>query len=164
MAGPSRNAFPGEDVFPGEWPPVYHGPTHVLVNDNTSRVLLVTFGEEELTPMSVFEIKRGDSWRPIEAVLMGAEGPIDLTDATEVRLKLRSDSRIVLTGAVDRLDRPGGKVSYQWSRGDDSTPGDLDQVGRYRAEFEIEWDTGDLQTVPNNDYFWVVVYDDLEPR
>lgn len=168
MAGPSQNVFPGSNTFPGGFPPVAHGATSVFATNNTSSVLLVTFGEEEKKPMKVFEIKRGDSWRPLEAVLLGPDGPIDLTGADRIRLRLRSSAVTVLTGDIDIVDAAAGKVSYQWQRpeGDPEAGGqhgDLDFDGSYRAEFEIEWNTGDLQTVPNNDYFSVVVYPDLDP-
>lgn len=168
MAGPASNVYPGDETFPGDYPPVAHGATAVIATDNTTRVLLVTFGEEDREPMRTFEIKRGDSWRPLEAVLLQHDGPIDLTDADRIRLRLRSSSVTVLTGDIDIIDAAAGKVSYQWQRpeGDPENGGehgDLDFDGSYRAEFEIEWNTGDLQTVPNNDYFTVVVYPDLDP-
>lgn len=173
MAGPAQNVFPGGDTFPGDFPPVAHGSTSVFARDNTTRVALVTFGEEGKDPMKTFEIKRGDSWRPLEAVLLEVDGPIDLTNADRVRLRLRSPAVVVLTGDLTIVeDEQGGpetgRVYYQWQRpegdpDDGGVRGDLDFDGTYRAEFEIEWNTGDLQTVPNNDYFTVVVYPDLDP-
>lgn len=123
--------------------------------------------------MADFEIKRGDSWTPIGAVLSDTNGPIDLTDATAVRLNMRSTSAIVdgvratvqvQTGPVTFVDRVAGSVSYQW---DQETPGDTDGdlsfTGEYVCEFEIEWDTGDRQTVPNNGYFTIRIFDDIDP-
>jgi len=104
-----------------------------------------------------FEIKRGDTWPPLEAQLTGESGVIDLTDADSVRVNLRSDTVSIVTGPVDFVDRAAGKLSYQWETGD------LAVAGTYRGEFEIHWNTGDIQTVPNDDYFTVEVFQDLDP-
>jgi hypothetical protein len=96
------------------------------------------------------------------------EGPLDLTDATEVRFKMRRASQPDTTGpAVDQpmdiVDAVNGIVSYTWQIGD------TDGAGDYNIEFEITWIDGGVETVPNgptddhpDGYLNLTIYDDLD--
>lgn len=109
--------------------------------------------------------KANDTWPPLAAVLSDANGPIDLTNATQVKLLMRTGSTLVsglcqldtnpITGA--RLDRTLGQVFYVWVRGDTAI------VGDYQVEFEITWagTTPTTETVPNDSYDSISIIADL---
>jgi hypothetical protein len=93
-----------------------------------------------------FTIKRGDTWGPLEAVLEDRNGPIDLTTASKVKMLMKSSTLSITTGPLTIPEQHGankGKVEYDWEEGD------LSIVGTYNVEFEIEWESGRKQTVPN---------------
>lgn len=105
-------------------------------------------------------IKQNDTWPPLEAVLMDQDGPIDLSTAQAVWLKMRGTKR---TGAVSVagtcqivLPATNGAVIHNWLS-TETAVADL-----YNAEFEIQWADGSVQTVPNSGYFYVDVQDDLD--
>lgn len=94
-----------------------------------------------------FTIKRGDTWSPIEAILKDQSGPIDLTTASKVKMLLKSGSTLIMTGPVtiapNQSTNETGKVTYEWEEGDTAT------IGTYNCEFEIEWESGKIESVPN---------------
>lgn len=51
----------------------------------------------------------------------------------------------------------GGKVKYQWQTGDTATP------GVYRAEFQVTFNDGRIETYPNGSYLTINIYEDLGP-
>lgn len=105
--------------------------------------------------MSLFFIKRNDRLPPVTALLRGADNlPIDLTDATSIRF--------ICTNGVDGaavIESPptDGRVRYDW--GADETA----DAGQFNAEFEITWNDGRKQTVPNgqDEYIRVIITADL---
>lgn len=105
--------------------------------------------------MADWTTKAHDTWPPMPGALTDLNGPIDLTAATVVRLKLKSATLAVTTGPVDITDPANGKVSYTWQPGDTATAGD------YQAEWEIQWAAGGTETVPNDTYFAVSIVEDL---
>jgi hypothetical protein len=88
-------------------------------------------------------IKSGDTWPPLEATLTDLNGVIDLSAADSVRLVMKSGTTVV-TGACDVVDAVAGVVEYVWA------PGDTVIAGDYESEFEITWNVGEIQTVPNS--------------
>lgn len=105
--------------------------------------------------MADFTIKRNDTAPPIVVVLSDAEGPIDLTNAEAIHIYLRSDTRLVKTAAMDVVDVTAGKARYVWQSGD------LSEANEYKMEFEINWEDGTVQTVPNDSYLELLVVEDL---
>ena len=99
--------------------------------------------------------KRGDNAPPITATLSDLDGPIDLSSADAVRLRMKSDTAIVEAGPVEITDAANGEIKYEWEADD------LMFAGSYRGEWEITWSDGTIQTVPNDTYFAVDVLEDL---
>lgn len=90
------------------------------------------------------------------------EGPIDLTSATAVKFLMRAldaaeDEAPKVTDSTHCVitDAANGLVTYTWQSGD------TDHDGDFQVEFEITWNDGGKETVPNNDYFPVTVKEDL---
>jgi hypothetical protein len=104
-------------------------------------------------------IKQNDTWPPLEAVLMDQDGPIDLTTAQSVTLKMRGQKRVgpVTVSGLCLIATPktSGGVIHEW------LPADTAVADLYSAEFEILWGDGSIQTVPNSGYFYIDVQDDL---
>lgn len=107
-----------------------------------------------------YSVKQGDTEPDLVATLrdeMRRKG-IDLSNATRVDFIMR------MVGAEDQLfqrqatvvDATTGKVKYEWQAGDTAEP------ALYDAEFLIVWASGDLQRVPNDDFFHVRVVANLE--
>lgn len=110
-----------------------------------------------------FAIKQGDR-RPYFSALLRddfgepTEAPVDLTTATSAKFNMRdADTGTVKVSAATATisDAVGGEVTYQWGATD------TDTVATYQAEIEITWSDGKKQTFPNDDYFVVIVYDDI---
>lgn len=99
--------------------------------------------------------KRGDTFRPLDAVLSDTDGVIDLTVATQVEVLLRSATRLV-HGICEVLDPVAGSVRYEWA------DGDTDYADEYQVEWEITWPGGKLDTVPNDSYKTVLIAEDLD--
>lgn len=104
-----------------------------------------------------FFIKTGDTAPAIVAVLKDAVGTIvDLTDSSVLfimRDKITNEK--VVESAADILNPTGGQLSYQWQTGDTDTP------DTYKAEFEVSFLDGTIETFPNSTYIFVKVVQDL---
>ncbi len=102
-----------------------------------------------------FTTKQHDTWPPIEATLSDTNGALNLTGAS-VRLILKTVAgAVAVDAACSILDPLGGVVRYQW------VPTDTATVATYQGEFEITWSDGKITTVPNDEYFKVVIVADL---
>lgn len=103
-------------------------------------------------------IKQHDTWPPLVAILSDANGVIDLTTATTVKLLLKSlgAGSTVVSGTCT-VDAPPtqGQVTYDWQ------PADTASVNTFNGEFEITWSNGKITTVPNDSYFTVEIKADL---
>jgi hypothetical protein len=112
-----------------------------------------------------FEIKESDSRPTYIAVLKSSfglvgEAPINLTTATGVKFIMRDvnlsdDDPPKVDSAMTITDAVNGIVSYTF------TTTDTDTSGTYNVEFQITWSDGGIETIPNNSYLQLIVYDDL---
>jgi 5-hydroxyisourate hydrolase-like protein (transthyretin family) len=110
-----------------------------------------------------FSIKNGDT---APAYVVDLQDDVDttpvainLTSATSVTFKMRlaDTSGVPAVDAVmDITTAASGRVTYEWA------PGDTDETGTYDVEFEILWNDGTIETVPNSGYNTVIVTDDLD--
>jgi hypothetical protein len=90
-----------------------------------------------------------------------SQAPIDLTNATVVYFIMRNVNahdpaapKVRAPALID--DAPNGLVTYAWA------PGDTDDFGTFNVEFEINWDDGGVETVPNNSYQQIKIVEDLD--
>lgn len=95
--------------------------------------------------------KTGDTYPPLTATLQQAAGAsvIPLTGASSVKLIAKSTTAqpaVVLTGMMSIASAAGGYVTYSWG------PSDTWIADTYNAEFEILWQAGGTETVPNDSY------------
>lgn len=102
------------------------------------------------------DIKRGDTWPPMVLHIMAGKDPLPLGSAAEIRviIKKQGGSGIML-GPVAITDVGTSEVTYMWQ------PGDTNAAGTYRAEAEILWSNGSVQTVPAAGYEEIRINEDL---
>lgn len=106
--------------------------------------------------MADFSLKKHDTWPPLNATLSDANGPINLTAATTVKLIIKpTGGGSAITGTCAVISAPAGTVRYTWATGN------TDISGTYSGEFEITWSDGKIGTVPNEGYFTLEILDDL---
>lgn len=106
-----------------------------------------------------FEMKAGDTAPAYETTLYdnygsGTETPIDLTNATEVKMRMRTrgaEGAPKLEVAVAITEAKAGKVRYVWKAATDTEP-----AGTYDVEFVIHWNDGTIETVPNEGFGTIV--------
>jgi hypothetical protein len=107
----------------------------------------------------LFQIKRGDLTPTFRAQCLDDTTPVDLAPATSVKfiMRIRNNPTPKVTAVATKEDQTTarGWVHYTW------VPGDTDTVGDYRAEIEVTWSDGKLQTFPAGTYATVSVLSDL---
>lgn len=89
-------------------------------------------------------MKQNDTYPAMTLTLSDTDGPIDLTDATSVRLILKgARTATVVTGMCTTENANHGQAEYAFGSTDTQTP------DTYSAEAEIAWSSGGKQTVPS---------------
>lgn len=111
--------------------------------------------------MADVDIKRGDTWPPVDAVLSDQSGPIDLTTASSVKLLFKTvTGSTTYTRTCTITNALAGAVRYSWVAGDAAT-GPTSVVNSFNIEWEITWSDGGITTVPNVGYKTLSVTADL---
>jgi hypothetical protein len=64
---------------------------------------------------------------------------------------------VSVSGACTVMDAGQGQVRYPWVTGNTTT------AGVFQAEFQITWNGGKIETVPNGSYLAVEIVADLGP-
>jgi hypothetical protein len=102
-------------------------------------------------------IKRRDTSPSIVATLTGGdEKPVDLTRASVVLNMIRASGRLVIARApVTVVDAAGGVVRYDWASED------TDSRGEHRAEIEVTYSDGRVETFPAGGYLTIQIIEDL---
>lgn len=105
-----------------------------------------------------FTIKAHDRLPSIQATLLSAGVPVDLTTATGVKfiLKLENGSTPKVNAAATIVTAASGLVRYDWLAVDTDTP------GSYLGEWEVTWSGGKKQTFPTLTYHAIDVLADLD--
>jgi hypothetical protein len=99
-------------------------------------------------------LKRGDTRPPLTAQLVDDNGAIDLTSLTSVKLLMKLGQTVV-SAPVTVVDALTGRVQCTW------LPAHTNTAGVYNAEFEITWSDGGIETIPNDSYFTIEIFQDL---
>jgi hypothetical protein len=96
--------------------------------------------------MNTFTIKQNDTSPALVAELKDSSNvAIDLTGATVTFSMKDPYGRVVVNKqAASVRNTLAGEVAYYWEAGDTS------QAGNNYAEFQITFDNGQIQTVPND--------------
>lgn len=84
--------------------------------------------------------------------LRGVDGTsIDLTGASNVRLAMAPEGtqNLKVDGVCVIENAPTGQVRYDW------LAADVDTVGTFQAEFQVNFTDGTQQTVPSSGYLYI---------
>lgn len=109
--------------------------------------------------MATVRIKQHDT-RPLDAVLEDQNGPVNLAGVLSVKFLMKpklSGQGTTVDGDATVVDALAGKVRYAW------LSGDVAAAGAHRAEFQVTFADGSVETFPNGDYVDVVILEDLGP-
>lgn len=107
--------------------------------------------------MATFYIKQNDTSPYMSATLKdGNDVVIDLTSAN-VFLHMRpiGSSEVTVNAEAVVTSATEGKVRYDWQDGDTA------KSGSYQAEFQINFNNGTIETVPNSGYFIVQILPEI---
>lgn len=104
-----------------------------------------------------FVLKKNDTTPQVVMSLMEEDGSdIDLTGAT-VRFHMTpygsSTEKVDTTASI--LNAEKGIVQYTW------IAGDTDTTGWYRAEFEVTYGTGEVESFPNSQDLVIQIVDEV---
>lgn len=105
--------------------------------------------------MDVFNLKRGDTSPSLDYALIPAS--VDLTGAT-VRFSMKNRAgAVVIDSAVATVVTATvtPTVRYPWA------PADTAVAGFYRAEFEVTYAGGQIETFPNHGFIGVLIDPDI---
>jgi hypothetical protein len=103
-----------------------------------------------------FHLKRGDTSPAIRFVLSPAS--VELTSAAVVfNMRRLADGTLKVNRASATIVTATGAptVQYSWQTADTNT------AGLYRAEFEVTYLDGKIETFPNADFIIVNIADDI---
>ena len=103
--------------------------------------------------MPDFTYKRGDTRPPLDVTLT-PRAAANLSTVATVKLHLKSGGTVI-TRNCSIVNATTNQVRY--------TPvaPDLDVAGTYQAEFELTWNDGGIETLPNEGYLEVEIKGDL---
>lgn len=105
--------------------------------------------------------KRNDTGPPIVITCLDGDVPMNLTGAVSARFLMGTISATgvnftkVAGACTFNSDRSTGKVTYDWA------DNDLNTAGEYKAEVEVTWASGDIQTFPADGYLTILVVADV---
>lgn len=107
----------------------------------------------------MFYIKRDSTNRAFRKRCVKGDGTaIDLSEAQSVRF-IMADAKgaMKVDGACSVINATTGEIEYAWQAGD------TDTSGTYRAEIQITFSDGRIETVPSRGYEHIEIQDDLRP-
>jgi hypothetical protein len=103
--------------------------------------------------VNTFTLKRGDTLPALRATLIDAVGSaVNITGAT-VRLHLNTPEPLDAAAIIDNASL--GEVHYDWQTGD------TDEAGLFRAEWQVTFSNGQIETFPNDTNDLVRIRPDL---
>jgi len=104
-----------------------------------------------------FYIKDSDTLPAIQAILTDATDTVVNLSGCTVRFIMTNKSTAVVAvdAAATVVNAAGGVVRYNW------VTGDTDIAGGYRAEWEVTFGGGGVETFPNSTYMNIKITGDL---
>jgi len=108
--------------------------------------------------MSDFDIKQHDTLPNLVANLKNNDGTVINLSNTNVYFKMRSinNGGLVVNTEANVTTPLLGTVQYAWAANDTSV------AGTFNGEFEINFEGGEVQSVPTIGYISIKVHDDLD--
>jgi hypothetical protein len=111
--------------------------------------------------MADLTLKRFDTYPPLAVTLSDASGPIDLTLASAVHMEMQNVAKTTLIAslAMTIASAPGGYCKRNWTAGGTN---ETSMADTWSTEWEILWQNGGVQTVPNDGQKSIAIIADLE--
>lgn len=106
---------------------------------------------------ATFYIKQNDTAPSLEVALTDSNGrKRDMSQAAAVRFHMKDENgNVLVDNAGLVINTTKGIIAYQWQAGDTAN------TGTHSAEFEVEYNNGQIETFPNTGYIKVIIKDDL---
>lgn len=105
-----------------------------------------------------FYIKQNDTAPSIEAALKNSNGRVkSMANTSTVKFHMNDENgnALVSNGTGTIINAAKGIVAYEWQSGDTAN------TGVHSAEFQIEYNNGQIETFPNTGYIKVIIKDEL---
>ena len=104
-----------------------------------------------------FNLKKGDTSPLMLSTLKSSDGTvIDLSNTSVLfEMKLTSRTDVKISAAAQFIEPDLGTVRYSWAATD------TQHSGWYKAEFKVTYQDNTIETFPNENFFWVNVYEDI---
>lgn len=108
-----------------------------------------------------FTIVQNDTAPPISSRLADGGHPVDLSDASNVRFHMENKFKETvidddLTGRVNIVDTLSGDVEYVFA------PGDTSSIGTFKAEWQVLYDDGKIETFPSSGKVTVEITEEIK--
>jgi hypothetical protein len=96
-----------------------------------------------------FTIVQGDTSPSLSSTLTDGKSPVDISgyNSVEIHIENKYDEVIVTddeTGRVNVVNASSGQVEYVWEQGD------TDSIGTYKAEWQVTYSDGSIETFPSD--------------
>jgi hypothetical protein len=102
-------------------------------------------------------LKRGDTYPPLSVTLSDASGAINLTNASAVHMEMKAAAGTLIASLGCTIaSAPGGFIQHAWAASETA------MVDTWSLEWEILWQTGGIQTVPNDGVKSLAIIADIE--
>lgn len=107
--------------------------------------------------MTDFKIKQNDTSPGIEAILKDSDNnPINLTGASLRFIMAKYNStELKVDASATIVTAAEGLIKYDW------IIGDTDESGTFKAEFEVTYNDGTIETFPNDGYLTIEIDPEL---
>jgi len=109
--------------------------------------------------MTDFSIKQNDTAPAIKVRILDASGgEINFDNVANISFSMysvRNDENVIEGKNASIFDDDESIVIYSWGGDDTST------VGHHKAEFEVEYKSGDVETFPNSDNIDIYIEEEL---
>lgn len=108
------------------------------------------------------QFKRGDTAAVVRATLYSDDEstiPINLTGASVkfiMALVAADPGTPVVNGDCTLIDAANGRIGYDWLEADVAV------TGVYKAEFQVTYADGKIQTFPRQEYLTITITEDLD--
>jgi len=130
--------------------------TELEIFFGANTLILESFEKRIVLETNTF--KEGDTGKPYQATLKtgGQNRDLSNADTIEFYMKGRDGTLRVDGGSMSITNGGDGKVEYDWSQSD------VEEPGIFRTEVVVNFDNGDTEKWPSDDYQVIEVEEDLE--
>lgn len=104
-------------------------------------------------------MKRGDTYPPLKGWATDETGAMPLASAVSMKVLLQCAPTLITGSAIATVSTDSSGATWNWAHVWAS--GETNAAGTWVVELEIDWGSGQVQTVPNTGHDQVVIEADL---